>query len=42
MNADLILVLDDGICAGLGTHETLMQNCEIYQEIYHSQMQSGA
>ncbi|MBR7084031.1 MAG: ABC transporter ATP-binding protein [Oscillospiraceae bacterium] len=42
MNADLILVLEDGICAGLGTHETLMQNCEIYQEIYHSQMQSGA
>lgn len=42
MSADLILVLDDGICAGLGTHETLMQNCQIYQEIYHSQMQSGA
>ncbi len=41
MHADLILVLDDGICVGQGTHENLMQNCEIYQEIYHSQMQSG-
>ena len=41
MTADWILVLDDGICAGQGTHESLMKNCEIYQEIYHSQMQSG-
>jgi len=42
IHADLILVLDDGICIGQGTHESLLQNCEIYQEIYHSQMQSGA
>ena len=41
MNADWILVLDDGKCAGQGTHESLLQNCEIYQEIYASQMQSG-
>ena len=41
MNADWILVLDDGKCVGQGTHEMLMQNCDIYQEIYHSQMQSG-
>ena len=41
MNADWILVLDDGKCVGQGTHETLLQNCDIYQEIYASQMQSG-
>ncbi len=42
LHADLILVLDDGLCVGAGTHENLLQTCEIYQEIYHSQMQSGA
>ena len=42
VHADLILVLDDGICIGQGTHESLLQSCEVYQEIYHSQMQSGA
>ena len=42
LHADLILVLDDGICIGQGTHESLMQSCEVYQEIYYSQMQSGA
>jgi len=41
LHADLILVLDDGICIGQGTHESLMQSCEVYREIYHSQMQSG-
>ena len=35
--ADQILVLDDGEMAGLGTHEELLENCEIYQEIYYSQ-----
>lgn len=35
--ADLILVLDDGILAGLGTHEQLLKNCAVYQEIYYSQ-----
>ncbi len=36
-HADRILVLDDGELAGQGTHEELMQNCPVYQEIYHSQ-----
>lgn len=37
-NADLILVLDDGECAGLGTHEQLLQSCEVYEEICRSQL----
>ena len=36
-SADLILVLDDGKTAGLGTHEELMKNCAVYQEIFYSQ-----
>lgn len=39
--ADLILVLEDGRCVGQGTHEQLLASCEVYQEIYHSQMGSG-
>ena len=35
--ADQILVLDDGVPVGLGTHETLLNSCEVYQEIYYSQ-----
>lgn len=35
--ADQILVLDDGILAGQGTHEQLLKNCAVYQEIYYSQ-----
>lgn len=35
--ADQIIVLEDGQMAGLGTHEQLLQNCEVYQEIYYSQ-----
>lgn len=35
--ADQILVLEDGCMVGLGTHEELMKNCEIYQEIVKSQ-----
>ncbi len=38
-NADQILVLDDGTIAGLGTHEELMANNPIYQEIYWSQQE---
>jgi ABC-type multidrug transport system fused ATPase/permease subunit len=30
-------VLDDGKMAGIGTHEELLENNEIYQEIYYSQ-----
>ncbi len=37
MHADQILVLDDGEQVGLGTHEELLKNCEVYQEIYYSQ-----
>ena len=37
MHADRIIVLDDGEIAGLGTHEALLQNCKVYQEIYYSQ-----
>ena len=35
--ADLILVLDEGNLVGKGTHEELLANNEIYQEIYYSQ-----
>ncbi len=41
MDADHILVLDKGEVAGLGTHEQLMKTCEVYRDIYHSQMGSG-
>ncbi len=37
MHADQILVLDAGQVVGLGNHESLMKDCEVYQEIYHSQ-----
>lgn len=37
MHADKILVLDDGRIAGMGTHEVLLENCDIYREIYESQ-----
>ena len=35
--ADEILVLDDGELVGKGTHEELLENCAVYQEIYYSQ-----
>ena len=35
--ADEILVLDDGKLAGRGTHEELLQTCDVYREIYESQ-----
>lgn len=37
--ADKILVLDDGEAAGIGTHEELLESCEVYQEIYYSQFE---
>jgi ATP-binding cassette, subfamily B, multidrug efflux pump len=40
MNADVIVVLDDGKMAGLGTHEELLDSCDIYREIYESQYPS--
>ncbi len=38
MNADKIIVLDKGECVGMGTHEELLKNCEIYKEIALSQL----
>lgn len=38
MGADRILVLDDGKVAGFGTHAELMETCETYRDIYHSQL----
>jgi len=38
MEADKIVVLDDGKIVGLGTHEELLKSCEAYSEIYYSQM----
>ena len=35
--ADEILVLDDGALVGKGTHDQLLENCAVYQEIYYSQ-----
>lgn len=37
-DADRIIVLDQGKIAGMGTHEELMQNCSVYQEIAYSQL----
>ena len=39
MDADRIIVLDDGHVVGLGTHEQLMKNCDIYREVYESQQE---
>ena len=36
-DADKIIVLDDGKTAGIGTHDELMQNCEVYRETVQSQ-----
>lgn len=37
MYADKIIVLDDGRVAGIGTHDALLTDCEVYREIYSSQ-----
>ncbi len=37
-NADQILVLDNGDCVGLGTHQELLTTCPTYAEIVESQM----
>lgn len=37
MDADLLIVLDEGEVAGMGTHEELLKSCEVYAEIYYSQ-----
>jgi ATP-binding cassette, subfamily B, multidrug efflux pump len=38
MRADRIVVLDEGRVAGIGTHADLMETCETYREIVHSQL----
>lgn len=40
-HADQILVLDDGRQVGLGSHETLLDTCPVYREIYESQFKKG-
>ncbi|WP_028608988.1 ABC transporter ATP-binding protein [Paenibacillus harenae] len=37
-DADLILVLDEGKIAGRGTHQELLQTCEVYRQIANSQL----
>ena len=41
LHADQIIVLKDGCIAGKGTHEELMESCEVYREIAKSQMKGG-
>ena len=38
MNADKILVLDNGKCVGIGTHKELLKTCEVYKQIATSQL----
>ena len=38
INADKIIVLDEGKCVGMGTHKELLKNCEVYKEIALSQL----
>ena len=38
LNADKIVVLDAGVCVGMGTHEELLKTCEVYKEIAYSQL----
>ena len=42
LNADQIIVLDEGRIAGIGRHEELMEKCSIYRDIARSQMKGGA
>lgn len=42
MHADRILVLDEGEMVGLGKHEELLKNCQVYKEIYNSQFRGEA
>lgn len=41
LHADQIIVLKDGEMAGIGTHEELMETCEVYRAIAESQMKGG-
>lgn len=42
LNADQIIVLDEGKIAGIGKHSELMQSCLVYQDIARSQMKGEA
>ena len=37
-SADMIIVMDDGEIASIGTHDELIEKCRIYNEIYNSQL----
>jgi len=41
MYSDMIIVLDNGEISACGTHEELLKTCEIYKEVYQSQMKGG-
>lgn len=40
-NADKIIVMDDGVAVGIGKHDELFENCDVYREICQSQMQNS-
>ena len=40
-HADKIIVLDDGVINGFGTHDELLETCDIYREVYESQTKGG-
>jgi ABC-type multidrug transport system fused ATPase/permease subunit len=40
-HADLIVVMEDGMLVGQGSHGELLQSGEVYREIYDSQFQKG-
>ena len=40
-HADKIIVLERGEAVGIGTHEELMQNCDVYREIAYSQLSAA-
>ena len=40
-HADQIIVLEDGAAVGIGTHEELLESCQVYREIYQSQFEKG-
>ena len=41
MNCDMIITLEDGLVAGIGTHKELLDSCPVYEEIYYSQYERG-
>ena len=41
MHADIIIVLNDGVVAGMGTHDELINSCDLYKEIYDTQFSKG-